>query len=53
MPDGLALRFSLVGLVVVVLPGIVWAMHPPPIDPFARNSETLPIEILEKTFGIA
>ena len=56
MPDWLAFRFSLVGLVVVVLqqvPGIVWAIHPPQIDPFARNSGTLPIEILEKAFGIA
>src|SRR5688500_714297 len=56
MPDWLAFRFSLVGLIVVVLqqaPGIVWAMHPPQNDPFAQNSGTLPIEILEKTFGIA
>jgi hypothetical protein len=40
---------------VVVLqqaPGIIWAIHPPKIDPFARNSGTLPVEILEKTFGI-
>jgi hypothetical protein len=56
MPDWLVSRFSLVGLVVVVLqqaPGIVWAIHPPMIDPFARNSGTLTVEILEKTFGIA
>jgi len=56
MPDWLVSRFSLAGLVVVVLqqaPGIVWAIHPPKIDPFARNSGTLPVEILEKTFGIA
>lgn len=56
MPDWLASRFSLTGLVVVILqqaPGIVWAIHPPTIDPFARNSGTLPVEILEKTFGIA
>jgi len=56
MPDWLVSRFSLAGLVVVVLqqaPGIVRAMHPPGIDPFAKNSGTLPVEILEKTFGIA
>jgi len=56
MPDWLASRFSLTGLIVVVLqqaPGIIWAIHPPKIDPFARNSGTLSVEILEKTFGIA
>jgi hypothetical protein len=56
MPDWLVSRFSLIGLVIVVLqqaPGIVWAIYPPKIDPFARNSGTLAIEILEKTFGIA
>jgi hypothetical protein len=56
MPDWFVSRFSLIGLVVVVLqqaPGIVWAIHPPKIDPFARNSGTLLVEILEKTFGIA
>jgi hypothetical protein len=55
MPGWLVSRFSLTGLVVVVLqqaPGIVWAIHPPKVDPFARNSGTLPVEILEKTFGI-
>jgi hypothetical protein len=56
MPDWLVSRFSLTGLVVVVVlqqaPGIVWAIHPPKIDPFARNSGTLLVEILEKTFGI-
>src|SRR3954467_15275091 len=56
MPDWLVARFSLTGLVVVVLqqaPGIVRAIHPPKVDPFARNSGTLLVEILEKTFGIA
>jgi hypothetical protein len=56
MPDWLASRFSLVGLVAVVIqqaPGIVWAIHPPRVDPFAENSGTFLVEILEKTFGIA
>src|SRR5688500_2507512 len=56
MPDWLVSRFSPIGLVVVVLqqaPGIVWAVYPPKIEPFARKSGTLPLEILEKTFGIA
>jgi hypothetical protein len=56
MPDWFVSGFSLVGLLVVVLqqiPGIVWAVHPPKVDPFAHNSGTLPVEILEKTFGIA
>jgi hypothetical protein len=56
MTDWLFSRFSLTGLIVVVLqqaPGIVWALHPPKIDPFARNSGTLLVEILEKSFGIA
>jgi hypothetical protein len=56
MPAWLVSGFSLIGLVVVVLqqiPGIVWALHPPKDDPFAHNSGTLPVEILEKTFGIA
>jgi hypothetical protein len=56
MPDWLVSRFSVVGLVAVVfqqLPGIVWAIHPPTVDPFAKNSGTLGVEILEKTFGIA
>jgi hypothetical protein len=56
MPDWLANGFSLAGLVVVVLqqvPGIVWALHPPNVDPFAHNSGTPTVEILEKTFGIA
>jgi hypothetical protein len=56
MPDWLTARFSLVGLVTVVLqqiPGIIWAIRPPRVDPFAENSGTLAVEILEKTFGIA
>lgn len=56
MPEWFAAGFSLVGLVVVVLqqiPGIVWAIRPPEVDPFSQNSGTLPVEILEKTFGIA
>lgn len=56
MPTWLVSGFSPVGLLVVVLqqiPGIVWALHPPKIDPFARNSGPLLIEILEKTFGVA
>lgn len=56
MPHWLASGFSLVGLVVVVLqqiPGIIWALRPPKNDPFAQNSGTLLVEILEKTFGIA
>lgn len=55
MPDWFASRFSIAGFVVVVLqqiPGIVWAMHPPTVDPFAKNSGTLLVETLEKTFGI-
>ena len=56
MPDWFASGFSRVGLLVVVLqqiPGIIWAVHRPKVDPFARNSGTLPVEILEKAFGIA
>ena len=56
MPDWLASGFSLVGLAIVVLqqiPGIIWALRPPKRDPFAQNSGTLLVEILEKTFGIA
>jgi hypothetical protein len=56
MPDWFASRFSLVGFVVVVLqqiPGIIWAIRPPKVDPFAENSGTLMVEILEKTFGVA
>lgn len=56
MPEWLASRFSLMGLVAVVvqqIPGIIWAVRPPSVDPFAENSGTLLIEILEKTFGIA
>ena len=56
MPDWLASGFSPVGLLVVVLqqiPGIVWALHPPKLDPFAKNSGTWFVEILEKTFGVA
>ena len=55
MPDWLVSRFSLVGLSVVVvqqIPGIVWAIRPPAEDPFARNSGTVLVEILEKSFGI-
>jgi hypothetical protein len=56
VPDWLASRFSPLGLLVVVLqqiPGIVWALRPPKVDPFARNSGTRLVETLEKTFGIA
>lgn len=56
MPDWLASGFSPVGLLVVMLqqiPGIVWALRPPKLDPFAKNSGTLLVEILEKTFGVA
>jgi hypothetical protein len=56
MPDWLASRFSPLGLLVVVLqqiPGIIWALHPPKLDPFAKNSGTWLVELLEKTFGIA
>ena len=56
MPYWLASGFSLVGLVVAVLrraPGIVRALRPPAVDPFARNSGSTLVEILEKTFGIA
>jgi hypothetical protein len=41
MPDWLASRFSLVGLVAVLLqqiPGIIWAIHPPK-RPSADDSE--------------
>lgn len=56
MPDWLASGFSPLGLLVVVLqqiPGIVWALRPPKLDPFAKNSGTWLVEILEKTFGVA
>jgi len=56
MPAWLVSGFSPVGLLAVILqqiPGIVWALHPPTVDPFARNSGSLPVEILEKSFGIA
>ncbi len=56
MPDWLASGFSPVGLLVVVLqqlPGIVWALRPPKLDPFAKNSGTWLVEISEKTFGVA
>ena len=56
MPAWLISGFSPIGLLAVVLqqiPGIVWALHPPTVDPFAHNSGSLPVEILEKTFGIA
>jgi hypothetical protein len=55
VPDWLASGFSLVGLAVAVLqqaPGIVRAIRPPAVDPFARNSGSAAVEILEKTFGI-
>jgi len=55
MPHWFVSGFSPVGLLVVVLqqiPGIIWAIHPPKVDPFAHNSGTLTVEILEKTFGI-
>lgn len=44
------------GLLVVVLqqiPGIVWVLRPPKRDPFAKNSGTWLVELLEKTFGVA
>jgi len=56
MPDWLASGFSFAGLSVVVLqqiPGIVRAVHPPAVDPFADNSGPVLVEIAEKTFGIA
>jgi len=56
MPDWFVSRFSLLGLVVVIIqqvPGIVWALRPPKDDPFSRNSGTLLFETLEKGFGIA
>ena len=56
MPAWLSSGFSPMGLLAVVLqqiPGIVWAIHPPAVDPFAHNSGSPPVEILEKTFGIA
>jgi hypothetical protein len=55
MPDWLAARFSGVGLIAVVLqqlPGIIWAVHPPKVDPFAQNSGPAVVEVFEKTFGI-
>jgi hypothetical protein len=55
MPDWLVSGFSLVGVTVVVLqqlPGIVWAIRPPKVDPFAQNSGTPLVEVLEKSFGI-
>ena len=56
MPGWLVSGFSLAGLAAVVaqqIPGIVWAIHPPKVDPFAQNSGALLVEILEKGFGIA
>jgi hypothetical protein len=56
VPDWIVSAFSPVGLLVVVLqqiPGIVWALHPPKVDPFAQNSGSALVETLEKTFGIA
>lgn len=56
MPAWLVSGFSPVGLLAVILqqiPGIVWALHPPAVDPFAHNSGSLPVEVLEKSFGIA
>lgn len=56
MPEWLASRFSILGLVVVVIqqiPGIVWALHPPKDDPFAGNSGRPLVEVLEKGFGVA
>ena len=55
MPHWLEAGFSSAGLLVVVLqqiPGIIRALWPPKVDPFARNSGTPLVEILEKTFGI-
>jgi hypothetical protein len=56
MPDWFVSGFSRAGLLAVVLqqiPGIVWALQPPKVDPFAHNSGTVLVEILEKTFGIS
>jgi hypothetical protein len=56
VPDWIVTAFSPLGLLVVVLqqiPGIVWALHPPKVDPFAHNSGSALVEALEKTFGIA
>jgi hypothetical protein len=56
MPDWFVSGFSPIGLLAVVLqqiPGIIRAVHPPGVDPFAHNSGSLPVEILEKAFGIA
>ena len=55
MPGWLVSGLSLAGLAAVVaqqIPGIVWAIHPPQVDPFAQNSGALLVEILEKGFGI-
>jgi len=55
MPDWLVDGFSPVGLSAVVLqqiPGIIRAIRPPSVDPFAHNSGTVVVEILEKSFGI-
>lgn len=40
-------------MILQQIPGIVWALHPPKVDPFAHNSGSLPVEVLEKSFGIA
>ena len=56
MPDWLVSGFSLVGLIIAVgqqIPGIIWAIHPPEDDPFARNSGSPAVEVLEKTFGVS
>ena len=56
MPDWIVSAFSPVGLLVVMLQqisGIVWALRPPTVDPFAENSGSPLVETLEKTFGIA
>ena len=54
MPGWLVSGLSLAGLAAVVaqqIPGIVWAIHPPQVDPFAQNSGALLVEILERVSG--
>lgn len=56
MPTWFVSGFSPVGLAAVLLqqlPGIVWALHPPKVDPFAGNSGSPLVESLEKAFGIS
>lgn len=56
MPNWFVSTFSIIGVFAVTLqqiPGIIRAIYPPNVDPFSRNSGTLLIEFLEKSFGIA